>query len=149
MEEKKMQPNSEKTHQMEENPLQRWFVRKPRMNLRAVPPTGESPSELSEGDVSLNLETSYSVPSHRCYVCTHCDSMDPTSTTIEGGCTECVVDLRGPGVSDRICSHTMSSFCRQNFLARCCQEDLCNRSRTPVGSFQTVLISLLVIAIRE
>lgn len=91
MEEKKMQPNSEKTHQMEENPLQRWFVRKPRMNLRAVPPTGESPSELSEGDVSLNLETSYSVPSHRCYVCTHCDSMDPTSTTIEGGCTECVV----------------------------------------------------------
>ncbi|TPP67399.1 hypothetical protein FGIG_02025, partial [Fasciola gigantica] len=145
--EEEKQSTSEKTHPLESDPLERWFALKQPISFDPIPP--EQPLGQSEGDVSLKLEPSDTLQSYRCYVCTYCDSVDEKSTTIEGGCTECVVTSNRPGLTDRKCSRQFTSLCRDDHHARCCQEDLCNRSPKLLCSFQIVLLPYLITSFME
>ncbi|KAA0198381.1 hypothetical protein FBUS_05637 [Fasciolopsis buskii] len=97
------------------------------------------------GDILLKLDDLHELPSYQCYTCTDCKEFSSEKTRIEKDCNECVIILKSSGLPDRECSHKEITVCRENFQARCCQGDLCNRGRRPYSRTQLLSVSFATV----
>ncbi|THD28211.1 hypothetical protein D915_000988 [Fasciola hepatica] len=152
--EKKVSEPADELPTMEQDPnnaaLNKWLTKKPRRDTPEVSPMAGYFYPEKSGDILLKLDNLRELPSFRCYTCTGCDDiLYLDEITIASDCTECVILLRSSGLLDRLCNHKPYTHCREDFRARCCQGDLCNRGKKSRSSSHAFVISTVTIIFME